>query len=364
MKKSDVKDLFMDQSNRKLNIILLSLLICILFVFGVLSLNGYLAKTKDQFVNYKEDSDIDYKVYLKKNNFFKESYLGKDSEYIASLISGIDADFKYSLDLDGKAIDFNYSKRMEAEVIVKDPNSSKTLYNFKEVLKDRETSTSLSKSNLVIKENVIIDYNYYNDIVKKFKTTYGLNNVESTLVIKMYVDVVGTCSDIDGKADSGTVVSLNIPLTTKTMSIEMSSDLTNNKDNLLICKKGKKVSYLLVLSLLFVIGGIGVSIYLSLYIVRTRTVDDVYQKELKKILSNYHSFIQKVNNKFNLVGYQVLKVDTFIDMLEIRDTLQQPILIVEQQGKSEVYFIIPSNTRLLYVFSLKDYVNKKMNVKE
>ena len=57
----------------------------------------------------------------------------------------------------------------------------------------------------------------------------------------------------------------------------------------------------------------------------------------------------------------MLKVDTFTDMLEIRDTIQQPILMVENRDKTGVHFIIPSNTKILYTYSLKESeIRKKM----
>ena len=41
-------------------------------------------------------------------------------------------------------------------------------------------------------------------------------------------------------------------------------------------------------------------------------------------------------------------------MLEIRDTLCQPILMAEDTLKKCTYFIIPSATKLLYVYVLKE----------
>ena len=35
-------------------------------------------------VSYSEKSNIDYVVYLKKNNFYEDDYLGKDMLYVAS----------------------------------------------------------------------------------------------------------------------------------------------------------------------------------------------------------------------------------------------------------------------------------------
>lgn len=40
-------------------------------------------------------------------------------------------------------------------------------------------------------------------------------------------------------------------------------------------------------------------------------------------------------------------------MLEIRDTIQQPILMVESENKTGTYFIIPSNTKILYIYGIK-----------
>ena len=46
-------------------------------------------------VNYVENSSIDYKVYLKKNNYFDTPFLEKNKVYITSLIDYIDIDFSY-----------------------------------------------------------------------------------------------------------------------------------------------------------------------------------------------------------------------------------------------------------------------------
>ena len=64
---------------------------------------------------------------------------------------------------------------------------------------------------------------------------------------------------------------------------------------------------------------------MSMFISKTRSAKAVYDRELKSILSNYHSFIQKVDSFFDLSDYKLVSIDTFTDMLEIRDTINQPI---------------------------------------
>lgn len=89
------------------------------------------------------------------------------------------------------------------------------------------------------------------------------------------------------------------------------------------------------------------------YVISTRTAESIYDNELKKILNNYRSYIKKINNQFDLSGYQVLKIDTFTDMLEIRDTIQEPILMIENKDKTGTYILIPSKTKILYSYGLK-----------
>ena len=74
---------------------------------------------------------------------------------------------------------------------------------------------------------------------------------------------------------------------------------------------------------------------------------------MKKILNNYSSYIQTINNEFDFKTFKLIKVDSFTDMLEIRDTIKQPILMKESDDKTGAYFVIPSNTKILYIYRLK-----------
>ena len=84
--------------NKKLHLTVVSYLI---ITFLVLLLGVFLLTRKDSsyeqvVINYKEAGNpIDYKVYLKKNNFFETDYLDEGVTYISSLIDYIDVDFKY-----------------------------------------------------------------------------------------------------------------------------------------------------------------------------------------------------------------------------------------------------------------------------
>ena len=361
MKKNQVNAILVDEAKRKNKIIGLSCIAIIVSLLAFVFFYMFINNKKIYYVSYTEDSDIDYKVYLKQNDFFDSNYLNSDNQYIASLIDNITATFNYKLNVDDDKIQYKYQYYIEAEVNVKDKNTNKSIYNFKEKLVDEELNNS-SSSTVQITKDVEIDYNKYNELIKKFVSVYNLEDSISTLNVKMFVKVLGECEKVED-IDKTSTFSLNIPLTTKTVAIDLEKKLVDtNKENFMSCNNDKTLAYIsLAIMIVFVIADVIVLTILIKYIIKTRTAETIYHKELKKILNNYKSYIQKINNTFDLKGYQVLGVDSFTDMLEIRDTLQQPILMAENKENTGVYFIIPSSTKILYLYSLKvSTIKRKM----
>ena len=368
MKKNQVNTILGNSFRRKSVVIGYVCIITFLFVIMCSLLMVYSNKNKGYVVNYSENSNIDYEVYLKKNDFFEEKHLDSNNRYIASLIDYINATFKYNISMDKKNVDYTYSYRLEAEVNVKEDNGSKPLFNKKYELVNKEKNSSNGRSNVTITENLNIDYNQYNNLIKKFITIYGLNDISSTLTINMYVDVDGNCDEYE-ENDNQTVTSLVIPLTTKTIGIDIKNNLTESNDRYMICKNRTKVGFIyLFISAIILLSNIVLVVCLCKYIARTRTAKSIYDSELKKILNNYHSYIQRVNNKVSFVSKEGLKidndfiykkcqifiVDTFTDMLEIRDSLNTPILMSSNKTNTATYFLIlDAINKAVYVYGLK-----------
>lgn len=354
MKKNQVNAILVDQAKRTRNILIYLCAIITIFSISLVSLLIYFEKNKNYYVSYNENGIINYKVYLRENDFFDNNYLEENNQYIASLIDYITAEFKYKLSMDEENVNYKYSYKIDAIVDVKEKGTQNSLYNFTETILETDEKQSNSNEKVSIQENVEIDYNKYNDIIKKFVSVYELDDIESTLTINMHIKTKGSCEEFREDSNNESVMTLSIPLTTKTMAIDISNNMVNANDNILVCKKDYKNVYtFLIISIAAILCDIVLLIALVKYQIKTRTAETIYEKELKKILNNYRSYIQKINNLFDLNGYQPLRVDTFNELLEIRDTIQQPILMVENESKSGVYFIIPSNTKILYMYRLK-----------
>lgn len=367
MKKSVINSILEEDTKRKGKIVSLICLLVIVFVISLAFALIYVDKSKVQYVTYGEDSNIDYNVYLKENEFYSQEYVGKDNQYIASLIDYISTNFNYKISLDSNDVEYRYSYKIDAEVNVIDSKSKKSLYKVTDNLIKEQEKTS-TKKDVEISQKLDIDYNKYNDLIKSFVNIYGINETQSTLTINMYVNVAGKCEKFEDENNNPSVLSLVIPLTEKTIGLDITNNLVKSKNNVMVCEEPTSFVILYLFISLGVVG-IGVSIlaYLVNFVKKTRSPGNIYQKEIKKILNNYGSYIQKVENSFEFESYKLLKIENFTDMLEIRDTLMQPILMIEDKKGVSTYFIIPSNTKLLYVYRLnvndiKKQINKNVEV--
>lgn len=88
------------------------------------------------------------------------------------------------------------------------------------------------------------------------------------------------------------------------------------------------------------------------YIKDSQTEEEVYNSQLKKILNKYESCISKVEEEFNMSDYRIIKMQSFADLLEIRDTMRLPIIMFENKDKLMACFMITTDSNVLYFFSI------------
>lgn len=325
-------------------IVLLIILIILLSITTISFIIQATQSNKVESIVYKENSTIGYNVYLKKNDFFEQEYLEEGKQYIASLIKYVNTHFKYELNSSKNNEDFEYKYKILAEVNVEDLSNQNSIYKFtEELIKEQQVSIK-NTSKLIINEDVEIDYNKYNNIINRFIQVYNLNDIKPTLTISMYVEVNGITRNI------GTpVASLVIPLTQKTIAIDIESNTVNASD-ISVYKKiaNKDKLYLAILTFTLTIM---ISIELYIFVNDTKDEQTIYKMKIKKIMSNYDSYIQKIEDDFDYGEYQKIRIKSFEDLLQIRDTISEPILMKEME--METNFLIPSKENVLYIYTLK-----------
>lgn len=315
-------------------------------------------------LHYSENSDLDYKVYLKENDFYQEKYLGKDKQYISTLIDYIDTSFNYSF-RSGENIGLEYTYYITAKVLVDNPEG-KNIYEKEETILDRQKFTELSNNTFSVSENIDIDYGKYNRLAKSFLDEYNLS-ANANLLVSLYVDVAGKHAEFPKKISDKAVVSLKIPLTSKTVDIEMDYELSNSVDEVLQYRSTAiKNPVMFTISVILAIGDLIVIIGIIIWVIKNRDAQTLYHKKLDRILKDYGRYIcetvitERVEDMMKTRSLRIEIIKSFEGLIDVRDNLGKPILYHEERpGEEAIFYIITDRVGYIYVMRAKELKKKK-----
>ena len=341
------------KKNRKKWIGIHALAIAIALVIALASFAVFDGMNRTYYIEYAEGGQVDYKVNLKDNHFFEEDFAEKDRSYIASLIQNISADFMYELKMDAKRVTFDYRYRIDAHLIVANQETGDFIFDPTYEILPEATATVDRGNTVQINESVEIDYRKYNDLATQFINTYNLQFATSTLVVTLKVDVLTSCDEFEENNSNSYVTSLHIPLTEENFSIFSTASSPNNAGNVLACGKAVAQKIFLILGIIFAVLTAILLMLLAFFVYITQNEDVTYAGKIRKLLSSYRSFIQRINGPFDITGYQIVPIQSFDEMLGIRDTLQAPLLMCENEDQTMTQFLIPTETNILYTFEIK-----------
>lgn len=312
----------------------------ILFTISFLLFKKSLINYSQETFNYTESNSIDYKVYLKENDFFEVPYLGKDSIYITSLIDYLDIDFNNNIKFD-KNINGTYKYNIKAIVSASKVNDESSNFWQKEYELINEKTVDYSDTNVIdFKENVKVDYQKYNDLLLEFKKIYNLS-LDGTLKIVMYVE-----NTVNGDTGANVVKNsysiLSIPLTKATIEVPISITADNKSDVLrsdMIYKDDKSCTiYKIVSIVLFVIACILI-LNVVLRIVKNKEKLSIYKKQIKKILKEYDAIIVNLKSKIDVSNITVVDVNTFNELIDAHSEVRQPINFFENEDGAQFVLI-------------------------
>ena len=340
------------KQNRKKWMIIQIIAISLVTLILLGSVVTYTQLNKTYYISYTEQGDVDYDVTLKPNEFYEETVLDKGQLYVASLIESITADFSYEMDMGTENVSYEYTYGLEAQLIIAD-KAGTPIFNPVYELKAPATQQQSSNNTLKIDEQIVLDYEQYNTLAQEFVAAYDLKNVVSTLSVRMNVTVVGASDEFREDSRNTYTATLNIPLTEKTVNVQMEASAPNGESKILAYGASIDKSIFAIAAIVSGVLAVILAAVLIAFVFLTRNEDINYTNKIRKILSNYGSFIQQLEEEFDTEGYQVLRIKTFEQMLSIRDTLQSPILMYENEDRTMSRFMILTNTKALHLFDIK-----------
>lgn len=353
--------------NRK---ILLIIIAVIFFILSVFSLFTYYTMNLKTSIKYNETSNIDYNIDLIPNDFYSKSNVGENVNVIANLIDRINIIFNYNINLE-QEINYIYSYKILAQLQLKEKGKTNLIYSNEQVPINFQQLESTDKR-LEIREEINVNYNDYNNQINNLITQYKLNNTESELKLTMQVNVVNKSTGEKINKETNVMIA-TIPLDSKTVELTTVERVKDNIGEIIVAQEridaSKKFLYI---GISFFITGVIFIFFLFRYIVKTRRAEKMYEVELKKILFDYKSYVQKISEPINVKEYQIIRIESFQELLQMREELQSPILMYTEKNELKtVFMMIKDNMLFAFVLSSKlirkkliDNNNKKNNKKD
>lgn len=330
------------------------IILAIILLISILSITV----KRNYSLHYSENSDLDYKVYLEKNDFFEEEYLGKDKQYISSLIDYIEANLNYRFEAD-ENIALNYSYYITASVVIDNVNG-KNLYTKEETLLENKKIDTNDTNNFMIEEIISFEYDKYNRIAQSFINKFNVSSAEAKLVVSLFVDVEGKHTDFDKKIQDKSVVSLIVPLDNKTTDIEMAYNLTNNNNEILQYKETIISNPILfIVCVILAVADIIAIIIIISYLIKHRNNETKYKMTFNNITRVYRDYLchtfttETLKDMIANENYKIIYIKEFEDVMEVSDKINKPILYHEEiPDREAIFYIYDDNILYIYILSV------------
>lgn len=327
--------------NKRNMYIYISLLILSIFIIA----NSFGFSSNNKF-GYQINKSTDYKVGVKKNNFFSDEYLQKDQTYISSIINKILMDFNYKfVGTENKNIEYSYD--ISTIMNVSYTNTNEKLWSKKDVIVEKDNIKLEDTKEFNIIENVEIDYNAYNNMAKQFKANFNIpidSRLEVKLTVRQKID--------DEEINEVSSVSLSMNLNEDIIKINQTK---SGNDTLKPAEKQEANKFVLTIGIIIFAISMTLISKLTAGKLGFKNTKSEYDKAIKKILKNYGDVVAEIVKPVELKdNMQIIDVRNFDQLLDVEEELRMPILFYEiEKGQEGCFIIINDNIAYRYVLKNK-----------
>lgn len=280
-------------------------------------------------------------INLVDNEYVQEDEIIEGQTYLSDLISDIDMKLKYEYKASEKTkITYNYRIEADVNAVYKNNTASYDVLNKNEVLMQTENKT-INSDDLVIDENIKVDYAKYHKIIKNFKQTMGIN-AESYLNVKLIVNTIANVNNEDVQNEY--VSNYKITLGDKIALVEEK----NKDENTKTIRSGEqttekthiRVENIVISSIITIFG------YSLLRIILNRTeelktIRNEFKLELNRILKSCESKLVQIEDLKHVDIENSTKVKDIYQLLKLSEEALVPIYCyIKDEPEEEAYFIV------------------------
>lgn len=308
-------------------------------------------------IDFTEKKNIDYKVYLKENDFFEEKFLPKNKTYITSLIDFIDVEFDYGIDLTSE-VSGEYFYTIKAYVEANHSSSKGNYFNKEYVLKESQKVDYKNTKRLNIKDSFKIDYQEYNDILLSFKNQFGVAT-EGTLKVGLFVH--NTIRSIMPNLAKESSLELNIPLSTLTIEVPIVESTKGESGTLYKSKEARSsvfYSTFKIIGIIFYIIAFMFVLRLINFVIIGFKLEGKYQRKLRKILKTYDEIIVNIKNLPKISSEKTIMVSSFEELIDAHEEIKNPINYYNN-GKGAQFLLMQNDYCYCYKIKREWLISKE-----
>ncbi len=316
-----------------------ALVCCISLILFAVALISYLnVKTTSTF---REKSGVNYQVCLNENEYYSNTCAEEEKEYVSAITNIIRADFKYD------AV-YQEKENRNAQYYIKSKLLIKTINEPEKELLSKETKLTDIKeinenSNVIsVVETVDIPFQQYNDYAQKYKNDYSLLSNCQVIVSLIMIN-----NNLEKE-----ISSITIPLTKTTYNISKYELKEQEQEYFIESSKTEKAIFLGLVAVAAAVC-IFTGAKLVKFLLATRVKESKYDKKLKQILSTYDRVIITLNdNNRILQENEIYTVNSFLELLDVRDTIDKPILYHKVNNVKTEFYV--QDTNKVYKYTMKE----------
>ncbi len=302
-------------------------------------------------------SSVSYKVYLKPNNTYKESYvIGEaDRSYPTSLIDYIDLDYNYVV---------NFAEPVEGDITYKlvaltsaDKVDGATTANLWSEEHNIIASQNLhvSGNSVAISQNTKITYDVYATILRNFEAEARGVVAKGSLNVALVVEGSLKPLNFADPANFNSRLNFTIPIASNS-SVEAVTNTKNNQSS----KMREIPTHLNLTHLLAVIFGF-IMLILAVFITVAYAISrhhkiaaHPYEENIHKLLSAYDGIIVELTHAPVFKTSAVSDVEEFDELLDVYNSVHLPINYYKSR-KASYFVIIGDKNAWRYIVSESDF---------
>ena len=293
-------------------------------------------------VTYSDRGSVSYQVCIHESDYYEKKCEKEGESYPTAAL--IDANFGYHGIYSEPIEGLKYYVIANTRVYDK-KYEDKILYEAEDLVVDK---TELDPStNISIQEQVTIDYPKYNKYALNYYKKYPIDsNID--LEVALY---------IEDRGEARKVSSIVFPLGKNNFEIEKDAVNVNNQTTTLDVDMWNEENtiYVIIACVLIIIALILI-FRVTCFVLKVTTYRSAYQRKVEELLSEYDSLIVEAEDSYEPnADKELIKVDTFEDLLKIKDEVDKPIIFSRVNDVKSEFIVEDEEKTYKYVLKETDF---------